>query len=111
MRVTSGSAERRFTCMSQFLAECAVQAAEAQLAAHRQNVVNQFMALGRDPRVAFLGNVAVGQDVPLQDLRSYYNAASSCLRNHKSRLCNLACKITLQYMWVRLKSAVRHMEG
>ena len=37
------------------------------------------MALGRDPRVAFLGNVAVGRDMQLQDLRAYYNAASSLI--------------------------------
>lgn len=35
------------------------------------------MALGRDPRVAFLGNVGVGRDVQLQDLRAYYNAVTT----------------------------------
>lgn len=42
-----------------------------------QNVVNQFMALGRDPRVGFLGNVGVGRDVQLQELRAYYKAVTS----------------------------------
>ena len=51
--------------------------AERQPGAHPQNVVNQFMALGRDPRVAFLGNVGVGRDVQLQDLRAYYNAVTA----------------------------------
>lgn len=39
-----------------------------------QNVIHQFTALGRDPRVAFLGNVTVGRDVALPDLRAFYNA-------------------------------------
>jgi hypothetical protein len=37
-------------------------------------VVNQFTALGSDPRVAFLGNVTVGRDVQLPELRAFYNA-------------------------------------
>ncbi len=37
-------------------------------------MVNQFTALGRDPRVAFLGNVTVGRDVRLPELRTFYNA-------------------------------------
>ena len=37
-------------------------------------MVNQFTALGRDPRVAFLGNVTVGRDVRLPELRAFYNA-------------------------------------
>ena len=37
-------------------------------------MINQFTALGRDPRVSFLGNVAVARDIQLPDLRSFYNA-------------------------------------
>lgn len=43
---------------------------------HRpQNVINQFTALAQgDPRLSFLGNVRVGRDVALPELRSFYNA-------------------------------------
>eukprot|EP00884_Botryococcus_braunii_P002903 jgi/Botrbrau1/12613/Bobra.0169s0140.1 len=39
-----------------------------------KNVINQFTEVGRDPRVAFLGNVRLGRDVSLKELRSFYNA-------------------------------------
>eukprot|EP00983_Pelagomonas_calceolata_P064376 1148095-Pelagomonas_calceolata.AAC.1 len=34
-----------------------------------QNVINQFTAVARDPRASFYGNVALGRDVSLQELR------------------------------------------
>ena len=41
-----------------------------------QNVVNQFTAVGQDPRATFFGNVALGRDVSLQELRSLYHGVS-----------------------------------
>lgn len=42
---------------------------------HPQNVINQFTQLAQgDPRLGFLGNVRVGRDVSLPELRSFYNA-------------------------------------
>lgn len=39
-----------------------------------QNVINQFGALAGDPRVSFFGNVLVGRDVALQELRQLHHA-------------------------------------
>ncbi len=39
-----------------------------------QNVINQFTQLAQDGRVGFLGNVRVGRDISLEDLRARYNA-------------------------------------
>lgn len=39
-----------------------------------QNVNNQFTEVGRDPRCRFLGNVTLGKDVQLEELRRLYNA-------------------------------------
>ncbi|CAL8471382.1 g10924 [Coccomyxa elongata] len=39
-----------------------------------KNVINQFTRIGQDERVQFLGNVNVGQDIQLRDLRQYYSA-------------------------------------
>ncbi len=43
-----------------------------------QNVINQFTRLGQDPRVRFLGNVAVNADISLQELRRHYHAVRCC---------------------------------
>lgn len=40
---------------------------------HLQNVTNQFTALGKDPRITFLGNVHVGKDVSLAELRGMFH--------------------------------------
>lgn len=37
-------------------------------------MINQFTQLAQDPRLAFLGNVRVGQDLSLAELRTHYNA-------------------------------------
>eukprot|EP00198_Chlamydomonas_reinhardtii_P004065 XP_001693401.1 NADP adrenodoxin-like ferredoxin reductase [Chlamydomonas reinhardtii] len=39
-----------------------------------KNVINQFGALAGDPRVSFFGNVLVGRDVALQELRQLHHA-------------------------------------
>lgn len=39
-----------------------------------QNVTHQFTSLAKDSRVGFVGNVRVGQDVSLGELRERYNA-------------------------------------
>ncbi len=39
-----------------------------------QNVIHQFTSLAKDSRVGFVGNVCVGQDVSLRELRERYNA-------------------------------------
>ena len=39
-----------------------------------QNVINQFTAIGSDPRVSFYGNVTLGRDVSLAELRRMYRA-------------------------------------
>jgi hypothetical protein len=41
---------------------------------HTQNVINQFMTTGSDPRISFLGNITLGRDVSLEELRSIYPA-------------------------------------
>ncbi len=43
-----------------------------------QNVINQFTQLAQDPRLGFLGNVRVGQDLSLDELRARYNAVVLC---------------------------------
>ena len=42
-----------------------------------QNVINQFTAIGSDPRVSFYGNVTLGRDVSLAELRRMYRAVGS----------------------------------
>lgn len=42
--------------------------------ADTKNVINQFTQLAQDPRISFFGNVRVGRDLSLDELRSYYNA-------------------------------------
>ena len=42
-----------------------------------QNVINQFTAIGNDPRVSFYGNVTLGRDVSLAELRRMYRAVGS----------------------------------
>lgn len=44
------------------------------LSAPVQNVVNQFSQLGRDPRTTYFGNVCVGRDVSVDELRRMYHA-------------------------------------
>lgn len=64
-----------------------------------QNVINQFTALGRDPRVSFLGNVAVGRDIQLPDLRSFYNAvrlASSAYLTERDYRVSVLCVLISQ---------------
>ncbi|GFR51380.1 hypothetical protein Agub_g13809 [Astrephomene gubernaculifera] len=39
-----------------------------------KNVINQFSQVASDPRVSFLGNVTVGQDVQLRELRQLHHA-------------------------------------
>lgn len=39
-----------------------------------QNVINHFTQLAADARCSFLGNVTVGKDVSLVELRSRYDA-------------------------------------
>jgi hypothetical protein len=39
-----------------------------------KSVQNDFESVAENPRLSFLGNVAVGRDVDVSDLRSRYNA-------------------------------------
>lgn len=41
-------------------------------------MINQFTQLAQDPRVGFLGNVRVGRDVSLEELRQRYSAVVLC---------------------------------
>lgn len=41
-----------------------------------QNVINQFSRIASDPRTAFVGNVTVGRDVSVQELRQLYDVVS-----------------------------------
>ena len=43
---------------------------------HLQNVINQFSAVAMDDRVRFLGNVRLGTDVSLAELRALYSGVS-----------------------------------
>lgn len=47
--------------------------------ARRQNVTNQFTRLCQDPRISFMGNVTLGRDVSLAELRAHYNAVCACV--------------------------------
>lgn len=57
-----------------------------------KNVINQFTALARDPRVTFFGNVRVGNSGPvsLAELRSYYNAVVLAYGAESDRRLGLA---------------------
>ncbi|KAI3438904.1 hypothetical protein D9Q98_001319 [Chlorella vulgaris] len=46
--------------------------------ADTKNVINQFTALATNPRLTFLGNVRVGRDIGLPELRAHYNAVVLC---------------------------------
>lgn len=46
--------------------------------ADTKNVINQFTALAGDPRLTFLGNVRVGRDLSLAELRRHYSAVVLC---------------------------------
>ena len=41
-------------------------------------MINQFTALAGDPRLTFLGNVRVGRDLSLAELRRHYSAVVLC---------------------------------
>jgi NADPH-dependent glutamate synthase beta subunit-like oxidoreductase len=41
-----------------------------------QNVTNQFTRIAQDPRVNFFGNVNVGRDVTVDEIRKMYNTVS-----------------------------------
>ena len=41
---------------------------------HIKQVVKVFEALAKDPRLTFVGNIEVGRDIALGDLRSRYDA-------------------------------------
>lgn len=43
-----------------------------------KNVINSFTKVGSDPRVQFIGNVSLGSDVKLADLRRAYDAVVLC---------------------------------
>ena len=49
---------------------------------HVQNVINQFTRIGQDDRVRFMGNVNVGQDITLHELRQFYSAVRSPKKHH-----------------------------
>jgi hypothetical protein len=42
-----------------------------------QNVINQFSRIAQDPRVKYFGNVKIGQDVSVDELRRIYSLVSS----------------------------------
>lgn len=39
-----------------------------------KNVTNTFDKIAKDPRVQFLGNVNVGHDISVEELREHYHA-------------------------------------
>lgn len=39
-----------------------------------QNVINTFTSTAKNARCQFVGNVTVGRDISLQDLRNHYTA-------------------------------------
>ncbi len=49
-------------------------AAAAAAAAACQNVTHHFTVIGKDPRLTYFGNVELGRDVSLDDLRKRYHA-------------------------------------
>ena len=38
-----------------------------------KSVQNDFEQIASDPRVNFLGNIAIGKDLSLEELQSFYN--------------------------------------
>lgn len=55
---------------------CAVCAARTT-----QNVINQFKRIAQDQRVSFFGNVCVGKDVSVEELRSIYSLVRPAARS------------------------------
>jgi adrenodoxin-NADP+ reductase len=49
-----------------------------------QNVINQFTEVGSDPRISFFGNVHLGKDVSLHDLRKLYHGVGCMFEHHAS---------------------------
>lgn len=39
-----------------------------------KNVINTFSKVAENPRVRFIGNLSLGRDVSLHDIRNAYNA-------------------------------------
>lgn len=57
-----------------------------------QNVINQFTRIAQDPRVSFFGNVCVGKDVTVEELRRIYSLVSKCTWPMAlGRTCNVLC--------------------
>lgn len=50
-----------------------------------QNVINSFTTTASNDRVAFYGNVGIGSDVRLHELRDAYNAVVLCYGSAKDR--------------------------
>lgn len=66
-----------------------------------QNVINQFTSLAGDPRLSFLGNVRVGQDVGLSELRALYNAVVLCYGAESDRRLGVPGEVGGGNGWAR----------
>uniref|UniRef100_A0A8D8SPZ6 NADPH:adrenodoxin oxidoreductase, mitochondrial n=1 Tax=Cacopsylla melanoneura TaxID=428564 RepID=A0A8D8SPZ6_9HEMI len=54
-----------------------------------KNVINTFTKIGEDPRVNFYGNICLGQDVCLGDLKQAYHAVVLCYGADNDRKLNI----------------------
>ncbi|RWS30757.1 hypothetical protein B4U80_07215 [Leptotrombidium deliense] len=54
-----------------------------------KNVINSFTATGLNDRVSFFGNIGVGTDVTLQQLRDAYNLVVLCYGSAKDKILDI----------------------
>ena len=60
-----------------------------------QNVIHNFQSLAADPRCRFFGNVTVGSDVSVNDLRSSYDAVVLAYGAESDRSLNIPGEVRL----------------
>lgn len=54
-----------------------------------KNVIHSFTTTAESPRVNFFGNISIGTDVTLDELRSAYDAVVLCYGSSKERSLNI----------------------
>lgn len=54
-----------------------------------QNVINSFTTTALNKRVSFLGNVSIGSDISLQNIRDEYNAVVLCYGAAQDKTLNI----------------------
>lgn len=66
-----------------------------------KNVINQFTKVAKQPNVNFYGNISLGRDVHLQQLREHYDAVLLVINiNYYYTLCLFGDFHMLFITWV-----------